>query len=105
MSKHGHQAAAAIRKLEILKRDFRMKGANFTTMERAIDVIRLLARCDQEAEISVLQNALSALLDAYVVMADGLEWRWDPEHDDEVKHARAVLEATGFQRREIKPDA
>lgn len=34
----------AIRKLRALKRDFAMKGANATTMERAIDLLRSFAR-------------------------------------------------------------
>lgn len=35
-----NRAASAIRKLRILKRDFAMKGANATTIERVIDFIK-----------------------------------------------------------------
>lgn len=43
---------SAIRKLSILKRDFNMKGANATTMERAIDLLRSLRFHSQESPIS-----------------------------------------------------
>ncbi len=38
------KAEAAIRKLKALKRDFNMKGANATTIERAIDLVRGVSR-------------------------------------------------------------
>lgn len=79
---------SAIRKLRIIKRDFCMKGANATTLERAIDLMRSFARRRVAAPDKAKPKRYMPLIGS-----GGVWYVWDLIDGDHLQYFQTEAEA------------